>query len=143
MPLIEVKHMKRINKSVCMLLTLILCMSLITNAHASEITPRYTYTTTISANISINSIGVATCHSYAITYDSSHTIKLYCYLQYKENDSWITLKYWTTSATECAALEKYYAVASGYEYRVRTVAYIYDSDGKYLENCAVAKQCSY
>lgn len=137
--------MKReLSRMTCILLTLVLCVSLFTYAEATEITPRYEYTSRVDASISITPItGVATCKGIVMAYDQTHTVKVFCYLQYYFNDQWVTLQHWTTSAEEYASVTGYHAIARGHLYRVRCVGYIYDSSGRYIETCSATNQCNY
>lgn len=65
----------------------------------------------------------------SITSRETDKIKISTYLQKYENRRWITVKHWTTTGqgTIAALGEKWY-VASGYQYRMKSYAYVYKDD---------------
>ena len=54
-------------------------------------------------------------------------------LQRKNGTSWTTIKTWTDQDTEYAMVGSYYAVTSGYQYRLKLTHKAYDSNGNLIE----------
>lgn len=94
--------------------------------------PRWSYVSELSANISIDWLGVATCTGGADVY-GSYTVETVVYLHQYVDSSWQMLKSWSATGISSTGVEGKYAVARGYTYRVTVVAYVYDSNGKILE----------
>lgn len=90
------------------------------------ITPRWSYLSSITASIDIDD-GIATISASCDAVDSNVTkTKIKCELQ-KYDDSWSTIKTWTVSDNEViVSMEKTYAVASGYDYRLKVTGYAYN-----------------
>ncbi len=101
-------------------------------ARENLIQPRWSYVSELSANISIDWLGVATCTGGADTY-GSYTVKTVVYLHQYVDSEWDMLKSWSATGISSTGVEGKFAVARGYTYRVTVVAYVYDSNGKILE----------
>ena len=98
------------------------------------IQPRYTYIQAVATNISINqSTGTASCNGY-ITAKSSIPVKIHVQLQIKENGIWRTLCTRIANGTEETYVSFQHTVEKGYEYRVVTNAYAYNSQGTLVES---------
>ncbi len=54
-------------------------------------------------------------------------------LQQKNGTSWTTIKTWTDRDTDYAMVSRYYAVMSGYQYRLKLTHMAYDSNGNLIE----------
>lgn len=54
-------------------------------------------------------------------------------LQQKNGTSWTTIKTWTDQDTDYAMVSRYYAVTSGYKYRLKLTHKAYDSNGNLIE----------
>ena len=55
-------------------------------------------------------------------------------LQQKNGTSWTTIKTWTDRDTDYAMVSRYYAVTSGYQYRLKLTHIAYDSNGNLIES---------
>ena len=126
--------MKRI---LSLLLALVLFMGSAVPAFAAEsesaVTPRYTYIARMSAALEISSLGVANCGGSCYV-PGADTVKFTCKLQRYEDSSWTTVKTWTDTDAPTCGLSKYYAVSSGYTYRVRTTCSVYNASGVLVES---------
>lgn len=70
----------------------------------------------------------------SITSRETDEIKISTYLQKYENRSWVTVKHWTTTGQgTIAVLGEQWYVASGYQYRMKSYAYVY-KDNVFLES---------
>lgn len=118
-------------------LALILIMGTAIPAFAVEnesaVTPRYTYIARMSAVLEISRLGVANCGGSCYVPDAD-TVKFTCKLQRYEGSSWTTVKTWTDTDAPTCGLSKYYAVSSGYTYRVRTTCSVYNASGVLVES---------
>lgn len=110
--------------------------SIVIPAHAATSVntpqPRWSYLNSVSANININSIGIATCSGRA-TARENITVKVVVRLQQLTDSGWSTIKSWTVTDTVSAYASGSYAVYSGYTYRTSVTGYVYDSNGNLLE----------
>ena len=127
--------MKRIF-SVVMVLLLLSAFVIPASADGVEnnISPRFTYISKVSTNVSINqNTGIAT--STAISHaDGVASMKLVCRLQQKKNGSWVTIKTWSDTGTQQAGVAQQRAVYSGYSYRTYVTCYVYNAAGSLLES---------
>jgi len=99
------------------------------------VTPQYTYISTLTPGLEVDSLGTATCVGIASAYDSSHTTKLTVELQKSSAGGWSTIKSWSTSAAgaSLARIEEDYYVVRG-TYRVCATAKVYNASGTLLES---------
>ena len=104
-----------------------------------NIQPRYGEILDFYSSLSISSSGYAECLSDITTLDSDSEIDLMMSLQRSSNNgrTWITVKTWDTSDNGFATLEKGWFVTSGYSYRVKATAEIYDESGDLIEEESV------
>lgn len=82
----------------------------------------------------ISSNGLASCLVRLETHSTDRTVKVYAYIQRYENGRWITVK--SGNASDDDGDVKIYMqlmVASGYDYRLKSYAYVYQ-DGVRLES---------
>ena len=104
-----------------------------------NIQPRYEEIMRFDPALTISSSGYAQCSSEIRTFDSSYEIDLTMSLQRSNNDgrTWSTVETWDTSDYGSAALEEGRFVLSGYSYRVKATAEIYDESGDLIEEESV------
>ena len=93
---------------------------------------RWTYTSSTTQAISINSSGTATVTA-SVTgyYDKAVKVVMYMYLQRSTDSGWTNLaSYQHTFNSYHGAAEHYYSTcAKGYNYRLRCSYYVYAEDG--------------
>lgn len=129
--------MKYIKKIVITILLMVMVLMSSIDAYAA--TPRWSYLTTIAANLHFddyNGVEIdVMCDSDAM---ETNKIKVVCELQ-QYNSSWKTIKSWTeTRDNVYVVFTKYYAVAKNYSYRLKITAYTYkdsvllEKDTQYL-----------
>lgn len=120
--------MKKIKKLLLLSLSLILILAFSLSAYAeTRMLPRWNYLLSISADLDINSLGVATvdvtCNANASTINE---MKATIAVQRFENGSWKTVKSWTTSDQDASIyFTKSCAVYKNYSYRVKVTAKAY------------------
>ena len=104
-----------------------------------NIQPRYEEIMRFDPALTISSSGYAQCSSEIRTFDSSYEIDLTMSLQRSSNNgrTWSTVETWDTSDYGSAALEEGRFVLSGYSYRVKATAEIYDESGDLIEEESV------
>ena len=104
-----------------------------------NIQPRYEEILDFYSSLSISSSGYAKCLSDITTLDSDSEIDLTMSLQRSSNDgrTWSNVKTWDTSDSGFATLEEGWFVLSGYSYRVKATAEIYDESGDLIEEESV------
>jgi hypothetical protein len=100
----------------------------------NKIAPRFTAILSMSAGLSIDSWGKATCSGFVTPQSNSYTSVLTVSLQKSTSSGWSTIKSWTGSGVGFAGvvIEGHHYVASG-KYRVCSTAKVYDSSGTLLE----------
>ncbi len=100
------------------------------------ITPQYTYISTLTPGLEVNSSGKAICSGMASAYNSSHTTILTVELQ--KSGDWSTIKSWSASSTgvSLAKIEEDYYVVRG-TYRVCATAKVYNASGTLLESRSI------
>lgn len=105
-----------------------------------SIKPLYEEILWFDSSIDISSSGYANCMSDIEVNTSSLEIDLTMSLQRSSNNgrTWSTVKTWNTSDYGSAALEEGWFVLSGYSYRVKATAEIYDESGDLIEEESVA-----
>lgn len=107
-----------------------------------------TYAEEIPSNIGIApaNIIIAACDT-ALEWESSGVLEVYggtevphgyesyvkVELQRKDGTSWTTIKTWTDQGGSYAMVSSYYAVMSGYQYRLKLTHKAYDSNGNLIE----------
>ncbi|AGL02510.1 hypothetical protein [Desulfoscipio gibsoniae] len=132
-------------KFVCIGILVFMAVFLTVTAYAADrtknpgtqgvITPQFTYISVSTPDLSIDSLGTATCAGLASAYDSSHTTKLTVQLQKSNAGGWSTIKSWSASSTgaSLAKIEEDYYVVRG-SYRVCATAKVYNASGTLLES---------
>lgn len=110
-------------KTGLVILTMVVLLLSTVVVHAA---PRWSYITTIAADLDINDQGIATVYVLCDS-DPRDTDKITakCELQ-KYNGSWKTIKTWTETANDAVIdYTKTYAVAINYSYRLKITASAY------------------
>lgn len=136
--------MKRIT-TVFLLIAMVLSIGISVSAQGQDttVTPYYTHVNSVYACISINPTwGIATC-SGRVSAQSVTPVKVNVYLQQDTGTYWKTLKSWSATGTWQADLQRDYAVARGYKYRVLVVGYVYDDAGNLLESASITHEANY
>lgn len=132
----------RLKKALCTLLSIMLtCMAPATTyAHAgfdvkaeTECSPRYIELGSIVTTLSIDNRGTSTCSSKVTTHHPRTSITIKMELQQKQSSTWNTIQTWTKADTTPSFFEKRYVVKSGYDYRLRVTATVYDESGNMIE----------
>ena len=124
-------------RGIAVVLAIILISSMAVPASAS-VTPRYTHTSFIYSNLSIDTFwGVATCEGELLAYDDV-PVEITVYLQVYKDGEWQTVKSWYASDMMHVYLSKQYAIYRGYEYRTYVEGYVYNSSGYLVEIVDVA-----
>ena len=127
--------MRRVFAIIC-ILAIMLTMQISVSAMGTEntISPRYSYISTLAADLSINkTTGVATCTAGG-GIDNGDSLVLSCRLQRYNGSTWTTVKTWSTTTAISTVFQKSYAVYSGYTYRVRVTGSVYNSNGVLVES---------
>ncbi len=82
----------------------------------------------------ISSSGIASCKVSLESQSSDRTVKVYAYIQRYENGRWITVKSGNASDDDGdVSIYMQLMVLSGYDYRLKSYAYVYQ-DGILLES---------
>lgn len=109
---------KRFMKSA---VAVILVMIAVFTCSSAAVQPRWKYVSSISGNIEISKLGIASVSGEGSA-ASTQVTKTICklHLQQLKNQKWTTIKTWTaTSNMHYAAVDtKYWAVDKGYSYRI-------------------------
>ncbi len=116
--------MKYIKKITAVVLAMVIMLVTSVNAYAA--TPRWSYLTTIAADLDFddyNGVDITVMCDSDVT--ETDKIKAVCELQ-QYNGSWKTIKSWTETRDDvCVMFTKYYAVAKNYSYRLKITASTY------------------
>ena len=98
----------------------------------------YVYAKNVTANLTIDSSGNATCRGLITLRDSSYTVTITVKLQKKSGSSWTTLATWSDSGDGYAGASAggTKKVSSGYSYRVSVSTVVKDSSGTVIERPA-------
>lgn len=95
------------------------------------VSPLQTGVQTTKLSFDIGSFGSANCYAYAKA-KSGYTVGLTVVLQ-QYDGGWNSYKTWNVSAASIAELDKTYAVASGYTYRLKVTFKSYE-DGTLVDS---------
>lgn len=98
----------------------------------SEIMPMYIAISYTYSGISLGSGWKVTCNGITEVWDG-YRAAVDVELQMKIGSVWTTIKTWSASDWDYASVERDWYVESGYEYRVKTTHYSYDSNWNQLE----------
>lgn len=89
---------------------------------------KYTYISSTSAFLTINSIGLASCSASIQAYSGVDSVRISAYLQ-KYTNGWITVKYWGENYIGTyGAMAKSWYVIKGYQYRWRVYYYAFSGN---------------
>lgn len=113
-------------------LIFMMIFTLSVNAFALPATINWSNLSKIVSELSINSYGIASASSSATYYDGD-SISIEMNLQQLKSSGWTTIKTWKASGTIRCDVSGSWAVYSGYDYRVESIARVYDSNGNNLE----------
>lgn len=126
--------MKKIINVVTALVLLVLCVLPTKAQAAEEIVPFYDNINSVYAYLSIDeSTGIASCTGM-MSAKNFYPVSVTMNLQRLSNGFWETLYTWSDSGTWSVTCDGYYAVYSGYSYRVIVQGYVYDSAGNIIES---------
>ena len=108
------------------------------------ILPRYSYTRTVSAGLSMSSSGVASCYGQIVSSDIESEISLNVRLQKKEGSVWVLVKKWSASNVGVGDLtiDKDYSVEPG-TYRVIASGIVTDVSGDFETVSCIANERTY
>lgn len=125
-------------RTLCFVLAVVMAMTFVVPVMAAvsepPVSPQYTYIQRLNAGLTINeATGLTSCTAGCFVV-GANSVTLTSKLQRYNGSSWTTVKTWTTTTTQSAALNKNYAVYSGYTYRVRVSCSVYNSSGTLLES---------
>lgn len=129
-------------KTLSLIIVTILLLSLgvqsfaATQPEPAVITPMWTTLVNVSANLSIDSIGVATCSGTMGLNSSTSSYKSRLILELQKLDSsgyWNTITSWSKAGGVMCTNDAYRAVSRG-TYRVKATGEVYDSDGNFIES---------
>lgn len=126
--------MKRVFTTVLTLV--ILCNMLLVPVCAAEqtpIQPRWQDIYSFIIDLDISSGGTATCVTSVKTTTQTNTINLYMQLEKYNGTRWVIVKEWNKTYGPNADMTKYWAIPSGYDYRVAVSAAVYDQYGNPVE----------
>ena len=127
------KKTLKITISLALVLAL-LSISVLATAEENAIMPRYANIVGIMTGLDISINGKATCGTSVTLYPSSNcTCTVEMTLQQNDGSGWDDLKTWTVAGGEDVFIEKYRYVDSGYDYRVESVTFVYNSTGNLVE----------
>jgi len=97
------------------------------------ITSRFAYINWYAFDLEINeSTGIAHCNAECLV-DKNYTVEVSCFLERYDSSRWTTVKSWSSIGSRYAYVEEYWAVYSGYTYRLYVVFTVYDANGNLCE----------
>lgn len=134
---------KTLRRLLCILLAVTLLSSGFTAFAAMPDTavPYYNATAAISAGLTINRSGLASCSGTITLSSSTATSNLTMKLQQYTSSGWTTIETWFTATNKSLSGSRY--VAHGYYYRVVTSASVYTSTGSYIESPSATSSTKY
>lgn len=132
---------KHARKVLCILLAL--CFTSIsafaTNAAPdtvmeNTVQPRFTYISYASVGLGIEYNGYSTCDTSVTLYESIYDVEIVMTLQRYEDSDWEDVKTWSIiDDGPDADLVKHWYVLSGYDYRVVSDIYVYNTNDQIVE----------
>lgn len=96
-----------------------------------ELSPTFIALESHKCDLKINN-NVATSNSSAMCSDG-YTVRITVYLQRYINNSWTTIDNWNGYKDIYSFVNETSAVSSGYKYRVKSVATVYDKNNNVIE----------
>ena len=126
--------MKKTINVLCAVLLIMLCVVPTVTYASEDVMPLYDNINSVYANLNIDgSTGIASCTGM-ISAKNFYPVSVTVRLQMLENGDWKTLYTWSDNGTWSVTCDGYYAVYSGYSYRVIVQGYVYDSAGNIIES---------
>ena len=126
--------MKKAINVLCAVLLIMLCVVPTVTYASEDVMPLYDNINSVYANLNIDgSTGIASCTGM-ISAKNFYPVSVTVRLQMLENGDWKTLYTWSDNGTWSVTCDGYYAVYSGYSYRVIVQGYVYDSAGNIIES---------
>lgn len=137
--------MKKKTASIVSVLLLAVCLLSIPAQAAvpPTVSPCYEDIRTFYATIEIDDNGKATAYSYVFTSTSSNTVYLTVYLQKLSGNTWSTQTSGSTSGSPYTSKSVTRYVTTGYYYRTKAVASVYNSSGKLVESATIYSGSKY
>lgn len=122
------------NAAIVLVLSLVLFLGMAMSAIATEVTPFYTYTDTVSASLQISG-GTATCTGKVRAISTTNKCSVTATLKRLEGSSWVTVSgaSWSDTGTGSASASGTKSVSSGYSYRVFVTGKVMTPSGALLE----------
>lgn len=124
--------MKKSLRVLSLFWAIVLLLSIVPIATASEMQPRFTYIDDFRVSMSYENSTVI-CKGRVVC-PSVSTVKIICKFQKFVNNSWVTLNVETESGYPQAFVSASYNVASGCTYRIHATAIVMDSNGQVIES---------
>lgn len=132
---------KRITSGILVLVLVLTSAIVAASAYAPStevIQPRWARIYSLTASLDISASGRADCSSSVRVRDSSDSADLTMSLQRSSNGtSWTTVKAWTDSGRGSVSMDESWYVLSGYSYRVKATAEVYNSSGTLVESASL------
>lgn len=127
-----------------LVLAIFILLVLPNHVSASEMSPRYTNVSYITADIDIANVsGIATCTASVVAKDQVSNIRLIATLYRLVDGEWQSVKNWTTSNIGTATIVGYCAISKGNTYKLCAFGYVYDANGNLLESVESSESCIY
>jgi len=122
-------------KTLMIIMVIIMSLSVPATAMSEEIPEtKYQEMDMYKNSFDISSSGIASCKVSLESQSSDRTVKVYAYIQRYENGRWITIKSGNASDDDGdVSIYMQLMVLSGYDYRLKSFAYVYQ-DGSRLES---------
>jgi len=123
--------MKKSAKKVFSIILVICILSTGMGAFASSVQPAsvnsvmWTHIDTMSAGLTIGTLGYATGTVSLELSNTTDTGTLYMYLQRYVSGSWTNVTSWSVSGTNFISESGGYYVTSGYSYRIHAIGYVF------------------
>lgn len=134
---------RKLIRIVVFMLAVVLLSNYVFAVSEYNVQPRFIYLITNRATITIDmSNGIASCSASSGTRQSA-TVRIVGYLQKCIGGTWYNIKNWSDVGTYSAAIEKTFAIDSGYTYRYIVYTYVYDSSGNLLETATASDSADY
>ncbi|MGD9569269.1 MAG: hypothetical protein AB7V48_13340 [Sedimentibacter sp.] len=112
-------------------ITVVVFTASINPVEGYEFSPTFIALETHKCSLKIND-NVATANGSAICSDG-YSVRITVYLQRYFNSSWTTIDSWSGDKDIYSFVNETSAVSSGYKYRVKSVATVYDNNNNVIE----------
>ncbi len=121
--------MRRIMKTLVINMVIIMTLSVPVSAMSKEISEtKYQEIDMYKNSFEISSSGIASCKVSLESQSYDRTVKVYAYIQRYENGRWITVKSGNASDDDGdVTIYMQLMVLSGYDYRLKSFAYVYQN----------------